>query len=194
MCDEFFLVVLFVLFVVPWFSGYFSGKEHWDYRNISTFHFLLHTIFCLWELNLMWVPMMSWRHFNVWVWFQLFLLCVPCVEEHSVAFWFQAGRKLFIRSGDCHRLFVMVWTVLDVSSKMSTLVGIDEHIFHVRNLQSLIKYQDIIAPVWRSISSRRWYDWDVFHWDILIRKWCYVATHIGISQYCTVFPAIVVSA
>ena len=130
--------------------------------------------------------MMSWRHFNVWVWCQVFLLWVPCVEEHNGSLWLQAGHKFLIGTDDCHWFFVMVWIVLDVSSKMLTLVGIDECMLHARNVQSLIKYQDIIAPVRQSIPSRQWDDWDILHWGIIIRKGCYVATTIGISQYCKI--------
>ena len=45
MYENFFLVLLFVLFVVPWLAEYFTGKAHWYGQNVVTLHFLLHTIF-----------------------------------------------------------------------------------------------------------------------------------------------------
>ena len=76
MYENFFIFVLVVLFLVPWIAWYFTGKVHSDCQNVSTFHFLLHTIFCLWKLNLMWTRMLSSCHFNVWVWCKVLLLRV----------------------------------------------------------------------------------------------------------------------
>ena len=107
MYDNFFLVVLFVLFVVSWISGYFTGKSRWYCQNVLTFHFPLHTIFCLRKMNLMWISMISWRHFNVWVWFQVFLSWLPsqyctilsCYHSVDMAIHFTPAMVLFYAGG-----------------------------------------------------------------------------------------------
>ena len=60
-----------------------------------------HHIF-LWKPNLMCIPIMSWHHFNVWVWCQVFLLCVPSQYCILISFYCSVGM-------DIHFLPAIVW-------------------------------------------------------------------------------------
>ena len=107
MYDDFFLVVIFVLFVVPWISGYFTVKAHWDCKSVSTFHLLLHTVFFCGNL--------------IWCGFQWCLDVISMCRygDNSFCCGYHLSTSQFYQFRPCYCMFLWWWHLLLVLSTIS---------------------------------------------------------------------------
>ena len=154
--------------VVPnfWWGSYW--KANWGGRHISTFYLLLQNIFSLRVLNLVGIPVVTWRHLDVWMDLQIFLGRVPCVKKDNRTFWLEAFSVLWVWAANSHWFFGIIGVVLYLCPKILALIRIDQGVLHLFDVQCFIEHQYVVPAIFWHVSCGCRYNRHIFHWCVLV--------------------------
>ena len=174
--------------LVPWFTRYFIGENHGNFGNIPAFNLLLRNIF--FGRNWIWCVFQCFLEVSSTCgrWIEVFLGRESGVYEDNGAFFLQACNEGLVWCCYWHGFMRMVYVVLDLNPKVPAFIQIYEGMCHIWDIQSPIKYEDVVQSVWWCISSCLWNNRHVLHRHVLVREWIHITAPVGIPQYGTVLP------